>query len=557
MHNNNTRPFDKLRERTRKIEGNIVNLFDRKIFKGEVIIEGDRITKINPKETTSDVYILPGLIDSHIHIESTMMIPSEFAKVAVKNGTVGVVTDPHEIANVLGEKGIDFMIKNSESTPLKTFYCVPSCVPATTFETSGATLNADKIDKIFTKYNLKVLGEMMNYPGVIFNDQEVLAKIEIAKKHGAVIDGHAPHVTGDNLKKYIASGITTDHECGDIEEAIEKIKLGMNILIREGSAAKNFEALYPLISKFNKMVMLSTDDSHPDDLTKFGHINKILKMGIKNGIDIFDLLNAACVNPVKHYNLPIGLLRENDYADMIIVDDLKKFNILETIINGNTVYSDGRILFSTKQIKPINNFEAKRISESDLHIEPKSKKIKVIEIIENELLTNCIIEKAKIENNNVVSDIDNDILKIVVMSRYTKDAKPQIGFIRGFGLRVGAIATSVAHDSHNIIAVGTSDEDIMKAINEIVDNKGGLCYVKGTDYYTLPLEFAGLMTQQSCERIGEIYGRLNHIVKSNGCRLQSPFMTLSFMALLVIPSLKLSDKGLFDGDKFEMTDLFV
>ena len=541
----------------RKIEGNIVDVLNRKIFKGEVIIDGDRIAKITSKETTSEVYILPGLIDSHIHIESTMMIPSEFAKVAVKNGTVGVVTDPHEIANVLGEKGIDFMIKNSESTPLKTFYCVPSCVPATTFETSGATLDAAKIDKIFTKYGLKVLGEMMNYPGVIYDDPEVLAKLEVAKKHGAVIDGHSPQVSGDNLKKYINAGISTDHECRDIDEAIEKINLGMKILVREGSAAKNFDALYPLISKFNKSVMLSTDDSHPDDLLKFGHINKILKMGIKYGIDIFDLLTAACVNPVKHYDLPIGLFRENDYADVIIVDDLKSFNIQETIINGNTVYSNGRILFSTKNIQPINNFNVQRISEADVRIEPKSEKIKVIEIIENELLTNCIIEKASVDDDNVVSDTKNDILKIAVINRYSKDAKPQIGFIKGFGLIDGALATSVAHDSHNIIAVGTTDEDIVKAINEIIDNKGGMCYVKGMDYYTLPLEFAGLMTQQSCECISDMYSRVNHIVKSNGCRLASPFMTLSFMSLLVIPSLKLGDKGLFDVDKFEMTDLFV
>jgi len=541
----------------RKIEGNIVDVLSRKIFKGEITIENEKIKSIIQKDTKSEIYILPGLIDSHIHIESTMMIPSEFAKVAVKNGTVAVVTDPHEIANVLGEKGIDFMIKNSETTPLKTFYCVPSCVPATSFETSGATLDAAKIDKIFTKYGLKALGEMMNYPGVIFDDKETIAKIEVAKKHGAVVDGHAPQLSGDKLKKYIDSGISTDHECRHIDEAIEKIKLGMNILIREGSAAKNFEALYPIISKFNKSVMFSTDDSHPDDLLKFGHINKILKMGIKNKIDIFDLLTAACVNPQKHYNLPVGLLRENDYADMIIVDDLKSFNILETIINGNTAYSNGRILFSTKNIQPINNFKAQKITETDLKLSPKTNKIKVIEIIENELLTNCIIEKAKIENNNIVSDIDRDILKIAVMSRYSEEAKPQIGFIKGFGITSGAIATSVAHDSHNIIAVGSSDEEITKAINEIIDNKGGMCFVKGLDYYTLPLEFAGLMTQKSCEQIDHMYSRINHVVKSNGCKLASPFMTLSFMSLLVIPSLKLGDKGLFDVDRFEMTDLFV
>lgn len=541
----------------RKIEGKIVDLFERKIFKGEITIDGERIISITPKETKSEVYILPGLIDSHIHIESTMMIPSEFAKVAVKNGTIGVVTDPHEIANVLGEKGIDFMIKNSESTPLKAFYCVPSCVPATSFETSGATLDAEKIDHIFSKHGLKVLGEMMNYPGVIFNDEEVIKKIEVAKKYGAVIDGHAPQVTGEDLKKYHDAGISTDHECTNIDEAIEKINLGMKILIREGSAAQNFEALYPLISKFNKSVMLSTDDSHPDDLSKFGHINKILKMGIKQNIDIFNLLTAACLNPVLHYDLPVGLLREKDFADMIIVDDLKSFNILETIINGNTVYSDGRILFESKKVNPINNFKAEKISTSDIKLLPKSNKIKVIEIVENELITNSLVEKANIVDNNIISDTSRDILKIVVLNRYEEHAKPQVGFIKGFGIKEGAIATSIAHDSHNVIAVGATDNDIVNAINEVVDNKGGMCYVKGLDYYTLPLEFGGLMTQQNCETVGNIYKQINHAVKSNGCCLKAPFMTLSFMSLLVIPSLKLGDKGLFDVTKFSMTDLFA
>lgn len=541
----------------RKIEGNILDLFARRIFKGEIIIEDGKIKSVTEKDTKSEVYILPGLIDSHIHIESTMMIPSEFTKVAVKNGTVGVVSDPHEIANVMGEEGIEFMINNSKSTPLKVFYCVPSCVPATSFETSGAIINAKKTDDLFTKYQLKVLGEMMNYPGVIYNDAETIAKLEVAKKHNAVIDGHCPQVAGEDLKKYINSGISTDHECINIDEAIEKINLGMKILIREGSAAQNFEALHPLISKFNTSVMLATDDSHPDDLSKYGHINKIVKMGIKHKIDIFDLLNAACVNPVLHYSLPIGLLRENDSADMIIIDSLNSFNILETIINGNTVYSEGRILFNTDKIKPINNFKANKITAEQIKITPKTNKIKVIEIIENELVTNSIIENATIENNNVISNTKTDVLKMVVMNRYSEQPQLQIGFIKGFGISQGAIATSIAHDSHNIIAVGASDSEITKAINEIISNKGGVCYIKNNDYYTLPLEFAGLMTQQSCEKISKIYEQINHIVKSNGCKIKAPFMTLAFMSLLVIPKLKLGDKGLFDVEKFNFTELFV
>lgn len=541
----------------RKFEGNIVDLFNRKIIKGEVIIKNKKILEIKEKQTSSDFYILPGLIDSHVHIESSMLIPQEFAKLAIKNGTVAVVTDPHEIANVMGKEGVEFMIENSKNTPLKTFYSVPSCVPATSFESSGAELNYKDIYELFAKHKLLVLGEMMNYPGVIFEDKNVLKKLEIAKKHNAIIDGHIPGVFGKDLEKYVNAGISTDHECSSIEEAIEKINLGMKILIREGSAAKNFDELFPLISKFNTMVMLCTDDSHPDDLIKYGHINKILKMGIKQNIDIFDLLISASLNPVLHYKLPVGLLRENDFADLIIVDNLKDFNILETIINGETVYSNNRILFNTKNVKPINKFNADKISVEEIKIENQNKKIKVIEVIDKELITKEKICLPKIENNNLVADIEKDVLKIVVYNRYEKVSKPQVGFISGFGLRHGAIASSVAHDSHNIIAVGCSDKEICDAINEIIENKGGLTYVKEKDFYTLSLEFAGLMTQNNPELVAEKYETLNKIIKANGSVLTAPFMTLSFMALLVIPKLKIGDKGLFDVEKFDFTELFV
>lgn len=537
-------------------EGNIVDLFNRRIFKGEVVVDNGIITEINEKETKSEQYIVPGLVDAHVHIESSMLIPSEFARLAVKNGTVAVVTDPHEIANVLGKEGVEFMIKNAAQTPLKTFFCAPSCVPATPFETSGAILSSEDIDYLFAKHNLLVLGEMMNYPGVIFNDEEVHAKLNIAKKYGAVIDGHIPGISGDQLKKYINSGISTDHECFTIDEAIEKIKLGMKVLIREGSAARNFEELHPLISNFNTMVMLCTDDSHPDDLIKYGHINKILKLGLKHKIDIFDLLISASVNPIQHYNLPVGLLRKNDPADFIIVNNLEDFEIIETIINGNQVYSNQRIIFQNKKVKPINKFVAEKITPDKINVTPQNKKIKVIEVIDKELVTNFFITDPNIVNNNIVSDLDKDILKIVVYNRYTKGSQPQVGFINGFGLRSGAIATSVAHDSHNIITIGCSDSEICNAINEIVEHKGGLCYVKDKDYYTLPLEFAGLMTQTDANEVAEIYEKLNSVIKANGSKLTAPFMTLSFMALLVIPKLKLGDKGLFDVSKFEFTDLF-
>lgn len=539
-----------------KYEGNIVDLFQRTIFKGQVIIDNGKIKDIIKKDTNSDLYILPGLIDAHVHIESSMLIPSEFAKLAVQNGTVAVVTDPHEIANVMGKTGVEFMIKNSALTPLKTFYCAPSCVPATPFETSGAILSTDDIDELFQKYNLLALGEMMNYPGVIFDDKDVHDKINVAKKYGAVIDGHIPGINGEQLKKYVDAGISTDHECFSLDEAIEKIKLGMKILIREGSAARNFEELYPLISKFNNMVMLCTDDSHPDDLIKYGHINKILKLGIKHKIDIFDLLISASVNPVLHYKLPVGLLRKNDPADFILVDNLNDFNIIETIIDGKPVYSNQRVLFSTKKVKAINKFVAEKIKLEDIKIAPCGKNIKVIEVIDKELVTNFFSVKPKIENYNIISDPEKDILKIVVYNRYVKGTKPQIGFINGFGLQHGAIASSVAHDSHNIIAIGCTDQEICNVINEIVENKGGLSYIKDKDYYTLPLEFGGLMTQADAGQVASFYEKLNTIIKSNGSKLTAPFMTLSFMALLVIPKLKIGDKGLFDVTKFQFTELF-
>lgn len=540
----------------KRIEGNIVDLFQRKIFKGEVSIEGNKIISIKEKETSSDIYILPGLIDSHVHIESSMLIPSVFSKLAIQNGTVAVVTDPHEIANVLGIDGVKFMIENSKKTPLKTYYCAPSCVPATPFETSGAVLDSSDIETLFKDYKLKVLGEMMNYPGVIFNDKEVHAKLNIAKKYNAVIDGHIPGIFGEDLKKYVDAGISTDHECFTIDEAIEKINLGMKVLIREGSAAKNFEALFPLISKFNKMIMLCTDDSHPDDLIKYGHINKILKLGQKHKIDMFDMLHATCINPVEHYNLDVGLLRENDYADFIIVDNLEDFNIQETYINGKPVFSQGRILFNIENEKPINNFNASKISLEDISVEDKNSKIKVIEVIDKELITKSLEMTPEVKDGKIQTDTSNDVLKIVVYNRYSKDAKPQVAFIKGFELKAGALATSIAHDSHNIISVGSSDEEIVNAINEIIDATGGLTYVKETDFYTLPLEFAGLMTQADPEEVSEKYNKINNVIKANGCNLTAPFMTLSFMALLVIPSIKIGDKGLFDVEKFEFTDLY-
>lgn len=541
----------------KKYSGNIVDVVNRKIFKGSLIIKENKIVDIIEEDNSGENYIMPGLIDSHVHIESSMLIPSEFSKLAIKNGTVAVISDPHEIANVLGIEGVKFMINNANKVPLKTYFCAPSCVPATPFETSGSHLSPEEVNELLNLLEVKILGEMMNFPGVVYQDKEVMKKLEYAKKQGAIIDGHIPGITGEMLEKYVSEGISTDHECFSLMEAEEKIKLGMKILIREGSAARNFDTLYPLISKFNKMCMLCTDDSHPDDLIKYGHINKIIKKGLEYGIEIFDLLQTATINPVEHYGLNVGLLQINDNADFIVIDNLKDFNILETVIDGSPVYSHNRILFNSPEEQPINNFISSKIDKSDIEVKSTGQKIKVIEVIDKELLTKTLITAPKVENGIIVSDIPNDILKIVVYNRYQENILPAIGFINGFGIKKGALASSVAHDSHNIIAVGTNDDDIIKAINEIIEHKGGLTYVTEFNYFTIPLEFAGLMTKERAEIVADRYETLNNQIKMAGCNLTSPFMTLSFMALLVIPELKIGDKGLFDVTKFDFTSLHV
>ncbi|MCK4662669.1 MAG: adenine deaminase [Bacteroidales bacterium] len=538
-----------------KVSGNIADLKNRTFIKGTIFIKNGKIIKIVKTKNVVEKYILPGLIDSHVHIESSMLIPSEFAKIAVRHGTVGVVSDPHEIANVMGIKGIDLMIKNGKKVTFKFYFGAPSCVPATNFETSGYNINPEEIENLLKSDNIFFLSEMMNFPGVIYKDKEVHEKLNLAKKYNKKIDGHAPGLSGENLKKYINTGITTDHECFSKKEALEKIKLGMKIQIREGSAAKNFKTLYELIDEYPEKVMLCTDDSHPDDLLK-GHINNIIKSGIKKNVDFFNLLQAATLNPIKHYNLDVGLLQKNDPADFIVVDDLKSFNILETYIDGKLVFKNGKSFIETIEEKEINNFKRTKIINEDIKIKNKKhKKIKVIEIVEGELITKKISVKPKTENNFIVTDIVHDILKIVVASRYD-NSKPSIGFVKNFGLKNGAIASSIAHDSHNIIAVGTNDKDIIKAINKIIELKGGIVACNKNEIEFLKLNVAGIMSNSSCEIVAEKYCKLNSFAYKLGAKLKAPFMTLSFMALLVIPELKIGDKGLFDVNKFNFTSIF-
>ncbi|AAM32606.1 MAG: adenine deaminase [Methanosarcina mazei] len=552
----------------KKYMGIIVDAISRRQFKGEITVENGKIIRVEEKEHDNEQYILPGLVDAHVHIESSMTVPSVFARMAVAKGTVAVVSDPHEIANVMGEEGIEFMLEDSKKSPLKVYFGVPSCVPATPFESSGAVLDINAVDRLLAKDDLHYLSEMMNFPGVILEFPDVMAKLESARKHGKVIDGHAPGLRGADLQKYIGAGISTDHECFEYEEAREKIELGMKILIREGSSARNFETLYPLIDEYPDHVMLCTDDSHPDTLIYEGHIDKLIRRGQEKGLDIYNLIRTAVFNPVEHYGLNVGLLREGDPADFIIVDNLKSFNILSTFIDGECVYENGKVLFPLEKVPAKNVFNRNKISIDDVKLVPPAgaiqeqttekgiKKIRVIVANDGELVTGQELIVPKIENGNLVSDPERDILKMVVLSRYSDDPV-RIGFIKNIGLEKGAIASSIAHDSHNIIAVGATDEDIVETVNRLIKNKGGIAVGTAENLLDLPLEVAGLMSTLEGEEVASRYHLLNEEARKLGTSLESPFMTLAFMSLLVIPELKLGDKGLFDVTKFEFVDLFA
>ena len=537
------------------LQGQIVDIFNRRIFKGEVTIQNGFITSIEEKDHTTNHYILPGFIDAHIHIESSMLVPSEFARLAVCHGTVATVSDPHEIANVLGVKGVEFMIENGKKVPFKFNFGAPSCVPATTFESAGATIDSEEIKSLMANPDIKYLAEMMNYPGVLFDDDEVMKKIAWAKHYNKPIDGHAPVLRGDAVTKYIDAGISTDHECFTYEEALEKLQKGMKIIIREGSAAKNFEALIDLLPAHFENMMFCSDDKHPDDLI-LDHINKLCARAVAKNIDVFKILQAACVNPVEHYNLDVGLLQVGDAADCIIVNDLKEFKILQTFIDGELVYNHGDSKIESVTVPVLNNFNTSKKKIEDFKFESDSKQIRVIEALEGQLVTNELIEDALIIDDNLVSNIEKDILKITVVNRY-QNQKPAIAFIKNFGLKEGAIASSVGHDSHNIIAVGVSDEAICKAVNLLIDHKGGISATSKTEEKVVSLPVAGIMSDKDGYTIGKQYAELDTMAKQLGSSLHAPYMTLSFMALLVIPSLKLSDKGLFNGKDFKFTPLEI
>ena len=538
------------------VQGNIVDIPGRAIYYGEVVVEDGRIKSIerlpdSDAQSQASGFILPGFVDSHVHIESSMLVPAEFAKLAVVHGTVGTISDPHEIANVCGMEGVEFMIENGKTVPFKFHFGAPSCVPATVFETAGAALNAEDVDKLLQKPEIHYLSEMMNFPGVLFGDEEVYKKIASAKKYGKPVDGHAPGLRGADAKKYIDAGISTDHECFTAEEALDKLDQGMKILVREGSAAKNFEALIGLMDEHYRMMMFCSDDKHPDSLA-IGHINQLCARAVAKGIDVFKVLQAACINPVKHYSMNIGLLQAGDPADFIRVEDLVNFSVTHTYINGELVAENGGSKIETKKSALINQFDCgeKTVTDFRFAIDEFPADIYAIEALDGQLITNKYQCAPPVKNGAYESDIANDILKIVVVNRY-RNAPVAKTFIKNFGIKRGAMASSVAHDSHNIVAVGVDDESLARAVNLVINEHGGVSAVYNGTEKILALPVAGLMSNEDGYKVAEDYTAIDRVTKEEmGSTLAAPFMTLSFMALLVIPHLKLSDLGLFDGDSF-------
>lgn len=534
--------------------GHIVNIAERTVRPGEIHVSDGIIRSVTELDSVpaGSPYYLPGFTDAHIHIESSMMVPENFAKVAAAHGTVGAVCDPHEIANVMGTEGIDFMIGNGKNSRFAFHFGLPSCVPSSHLESAGAVIDAAMTRELIRRDDLHFLAEMMNYPGVMSGDGEVMAKLEAAKEAGKPVDGHAPGLSGESLERYIVAGITTDHECYTPEEAAEKISKGMKVIVREGSAARNFDTLCPVLDSHPGKVMLCSDDKHPDDLIK-GHIDEMVRRGIRKGISVWNMLEAACVVPVIHYGLSTGLMRPGDRATFIAVDNLSDFNVLTTVMDGFTVYDretgvdESAITTGNAPLVPLNNFRAEPVSAADLDAGIHEGTVNVIVATDGELVTG----RERVDASRLD---DPGIQKIVVYNRYGK-GNPKVGFIRGFGLSSGAFGTTVAHDSHNIVAAGTSDTEIADTVNALIRAEGGMAVTVGGHTHVLPLPVAGLMSTWDAERISSTYRMLDGKVKEMGCTMHAPFITLSFMALPVIKDLKITDKGLVDVNSFSIIPL--
>jgi adenine deaminase len=539
------------------VAANVVDIPNRRTYPAVVDVVAGRIARItHDSNTAHHTFLLPGFVDAHIHVESSMLPPAEFARLAAPRGTVATVSDPHEIANVLGVAGVRYMIDDARGVPFHFCFGAPSCVPATAFETAGATLDAAAVEQLLRDPAVGYLSEVMNVPGVLNGDPDLLAKIAAARRLNKPVDGHAPNLRGRDAQAYFAAGISTDHESVTYDEAHEKIGYGAHILIREGSAARNFDALRRLIDERPDRVMLCSDDKHPNDLVEHGHVDALVRRAVENGVDVMNVLRAACVNPVHHYRLPTGLLRVGDRADFIEVADLRSFHVLRTWVNGQLVARDGRSLIERSEPKILNRFVAREKHAEDFVVRagdanaPRS----TIGVTDGQLVTRHLRERAATVDDRAVPDPARDVLKVTVVNRYAPDAPPAVAFIKGFGLRRGAIASSVAHDSHNVVAVGTTDQDLCRAVNEIVRHRGGLTVVDGGRTDTLPLPIAGLMSDLDGHEVARRYADLDRRAKHLGSSLAAPFMTLSFMALLVIPELKISDRGLFDGVAWRFQD---
>jgi adenine deaminase len=536
---------------------NYVDVIQGSIYPASIEVANGKIKGITAlEEEKPDSYILPGFIDAHVHVESSMLVPSEFARLAVRSGTIGTVSDPHEIANVLGTEGVEYMIENGKQVPFYFNFGAPSCVPATTFETAGAELDAQDVEDLLRRKDIKYLSEMMNYPGVLDHDDEVWRKLMAAKKFQKPIDGHAPGVMGEDARLYVESGISTDHECSTKDEALDKLRYGMNIIIREGSAAKNFEALIELLDEFPEKIMFCSDDKHPDDLVK-GHIDQLLARAIHHDIDTMKAIKAATYNPVKHYGLDCGLVQEGDPADFVMVKDLKDFEVEATYIGGQLVAEKGETKLDSVQAEPVNFFKREPIATKDIAIKAKTNWVQAIKPADGALVTQGEKNRIYKEKGYAYSNVQEDVLKLVNINRYQSSAKPMVSFIKHFGLQQGAIASSVAHDSHNVLAAGVEDDAIVKAANLVIENKGGIAVATQNEVKSLPLPVAGLMSTEDGFSVAEQYEQLDQKAKSLGSTLSAPFMTLSFMALLVIPELKISDEGLFDSTISDFTDVFM
>lgn len=533
-----------------EICGVVFDPIKKEKFGARIQVDDGKILRIIEEPGIVAPLILPGLVDSHIHIESSMLTPSSFARAAVKHGTVAVIADPHEIANVAGVQGINYMINDANNSPLKFYFGAPSCIPASPFDECHTPFDYSIIGKLLDRNDIFFLAEMMNFPGVISKSESVLKIIAEAKKRGRPIDGHAPGVKGEGLNEYIKAGITTDHECFSLDEAREKINKGMKILIRDGSAARNFTALHPLIGSNTEAAMFCTDDCHPDELVR-GHINLKVKRALELGYDVFDVIRVASVNPIRHYKLDVGLLQEGDPADFIVIDNLKNFKVLYNYIDGTDVL---KIKEKQSLAEKIDYVFPSQFDPVKLRVPARTRRVRAIEVVKNELITKQII----VENNDkmLVTKLENDVLKIVVISRYNTN-EVAVGLIKGFGLTKGAIAASIAHDSHHIIAIGVDDISISKCINYILSSRGGICYFDGNKLFGLALPVYGLMTNRNAEEAAKAYEDINSRVISDGCTLDAPFMTMSFMSLSVIPEIKITPKGLFDVGVFNYVDQFV